>query len=131
VINTTFDAAEIGLRASLTRDPKDPNRLHLEAYIDAHDVAFVHEGDAYNAELRYAIIGLAPDVQPIVSTLTPLDLRLSQQNRDKALQEGIAIQQDLGVAAQVAKVRLAVFDRGSNAIGSVTAPVPALSRRPN
>lgn len=131
VIATTFDAAEIGLRARMTRDAKDPRRLHLDAHIDARDVAFVHEGDWYNAELRYSIIGFAPDSQPITGPLTPLDLHLSQQNRDKALQEGIALQQDLGVAAEVAKVRLAVFDRGSNAIGSVTVSVPALARRPN
>jgi len=131
VINTTFDAAEIGLRASLTRDTKDPNRLHLDAHIDARDVAFVHESDSYNAELRYAVIGLAPGAQPITGPLTPLELRLSQQNHDKALQEGIAIQQDLAVAPQLARVRLAVFDRGSNAIGSATVSVPALARRPN
>jgi VWFA-related protein len=131
VINTTFDAAEIGLRASLTRDPKDPKMLHLDAHIDASDVAFVHEGDSYNAELRYAVIGLAPGAQPFTGGLMPLDLRLSQQNHDKALQEGIPIQQDLAVAPQLARVRLAVFDRGSNAIGSITASVPALARRPN
>lgn len=131
VVSTTFDAAEIGLRASLTRDDKDPKKLRLDAYIDAHDVAFVHEGDAYIAQLRYAIIGFAPGAQPITGPLTPLDLRLTPQNRDKALQEGIVIRQDLGVAAEIAKVRLAVFDRGSNAIGSVTASVPTLARRPN
>jgi hypothetical protein len=131
VIATTFDAAEIGLRASLSRDDKDPRRQHLTAHIDSHDIAFVHEGDSYNAELRYSIMGFAPSSQPMVGPLTPLDLHLSQQDRDKALQEGIAIVQDLGLSADITRVRLAVFDRGSNAIGSVTVAVPALARRPN
>jgi VWFA-related protein len=131
VIATTFDAAAIGLRASLSRDEKDPRRLRLDAHIDARDVAFVHEGDSDKAELRYSVMAFAADTQPIVGRLTPLDLRLSPQNRDKVLQEGIAIKQDLALSADVTRVRLAVFDRGSNAIGSVTVAVPALARRAN
>jgi VWFA-related protein len=131
VIATTFDAAEIGLRASLSRNDKDPRRLHLTARFDAHDIAFVHEGDSYKAELRYSILAFAPSSRPMIGPVTPLDLQLTQQDRDKALEEGILIQQDLGLSADIARVRLAVFDRRSNAIGSVTVAIPALARRPN
>ncbi len=124
-VGTTFDAAEIGLRASLAHDEKDPRMLRLVAHIDAHDVVFVHQGDSYRAELRYAVVGYAQGFQPKGGPLTPLELNLSEQNRDKALQDGIAIVQDLGVPGQVTRVRLAVFDRQSNAIGSVTIPVAA------
>jgi VWFA-related protein len=131
VIATTFDAAEIGLRASLSRNEKDPRRVRLDAHVDVHDVAFVHEGDSDRAELRYSVMGFAPGSQPLVGPVTPLDLRLSRQDLDKASQEGIAIQQDLSLGAEITRVRLAVFDRGSNAIGSVTIAIPALARRPN
>lgn len=76
-------------------------------------------------------MGFAPGSQPLVGPVTPLDLRLSRQDLDKASQEGIAIQQDLSLGAEITRVRLAVFDRGSNAIGSVTIAIPALARRPN
>ena len=55
--STTFDAAEIGLRATLSRIPKNGNAVRLDAHIDAHDVALVHAGEAYNGELRIAIVG--------------------------------------------------------------------------
>ena len=53
-ISTTFDAAEIGLRASLSRDPNGARVVRLDAHIDAHDVVLVQAGDKYNGELRLA-----------------------------------------------------------------------------
>lgn len=128
VMNTTFDAAEIGLRGSLARDAKNPRRLRLNAHVDARDVAFVHEGNGYHAELRYALIGLAAGHRPAAGPVTPLNLNLTQQARDKALPEGIPIDQDLELAPEITRVRLAVFDRGSNAIGSVTLTIPPPDR---
>ena len=46
-ISPVFDAAEIGLRGTLSTDPKDPGASHFEVRIDANDIAFSHEGDQY------------------------------------------------------------------------------------
>ena len=53
-----------------------------------------------------------------------MELHLSAHDHDKALQQGIGFAQDLTLSEDMDKVRLIVFDRGSNAIGSVTMPVP-------
>jgi hypothetical protein len=53
----------------------------------------------------------------------PLDFNLSADDHDKALRQGIGFVQDIALAEQITAVRLIVFDRGSNAIGSVTIPV--------
>jgi hypothetical protein len=120
---TTFDAAEIGLRASLTPDPQG-RMVRLEAHIDARDVALVHEGDRYNGELRLAIVGYTAAGQPQRGPLAPLDLHYSAPERDTELREGIPCVQNVSLPASVTTVRLVVFDRGSNAIGSVTLLVP-------
>jgi VWFA-related protein len=123
-VSTRFDAAEIGLRSTLARNP-DGKSLHLDAHIDAHDVVLVHQGDLYDGQLRLAIVGYGPGQLVQRGPVTPLDVHYSVQDRDKALQQGIGFVQDVGLTENTTSLRLIVFDRGSNAIGSVTMPVPA------
>jgi len=123
--STTFDAAEIGLRATLSPDPKGGRTVRLDAHIDTQDVVLVHTGDVYQGELRLAVVGYPPGGRPERGPLIPLDLHYSAQERDKALQQGIGFTQNVTLAEYMKTVRLIVFDRGSNIIGSVTMPVPA------
>ena len=126
-IPPAFDAAEIGLRATLSPDPSGAHRVRLDARIDADDVALVHQGERYNAQLRLAIVGYAPSAQPQRGPTIPLDLGYNAQDRDQALRQGINFTQDVTLQEDVRSVRLIVFDRGSDAVGSVTLPVPAFA----
>ena len=127
--HTAFDAAEIGLRATLTRDPKDARILHLEAHIDAHDLVLVHQGDVYSGELRLQTVGFADGFDPSSGPVVPMELHLTAAQRDQALQQGIPYAQNLTLANEIHNVRLIVYDRGSTAIGSVTVLVPAPAAR--
>lgn len=123
--STTFDAAEIGLRATLAPIPNAGRAVRLYAHIDAHDVVLVHQRDMYYGQLRLAIVGYAPGKLIQRGPVTPLDLHYSVQDRESVLQQGIPFAQNLDLGGAVTAVRLIVFDRGSNAIGSVTIPVSA------
>ncbi|HUI82257.1 MAG TPA: VWA domain-containing protein [Bryobacteraceae bacterium] len=123
VIPTMFDAGEIGLRGTLSPIANSA-RTRLAAQIDAQDVVLVHTGDVYDGQLRLAVVGYAPGTEPKRLATIPLDLHYSDQDRDRALQQGISFVQDVTLPEDVRTVRLIVFDRGSNAIGSVTMPVP-------
>lgn len=125
VLSTEFDAAEIGLLSTLTADPKDKHAADLTARIDARDIALAQEGDHYNGQLRLALAGYLADGRTEISKIIPLDLHFTVAERDKALSEGIRVSQSLPIAEQLRKVRLIVYDRGSNAIGSLTMPVNA------
>ena len=125
---TSFDAAEIGLRASLSPDPKGGLTMRLDAHIDARDLALVHTGAFYDGQLRLAIAGLVPGQQPHHGALIPLDLHLSAQDRDRAIEHGIGFGQNVAIGEGVNSVRLIVFDRGSDAIGAITVPVPEAGR---
>jgi VWFA-related protein len=111
-----FDAAEIGLTGSLSGS-------QLKARIDAKDIALAEAGDHYEGQLRIAVVGYAADGRAEESSVVHAPLRYDAQERDKALHEGIAFTQNVAKADQFSKVRLIVFDRGSNAIGSLTIPV--------
>jgi hypothetical protein len=126
-VSTTFDAAEIGLRATLSRDPKGGHTVRLDAHISANDVVLVHQGDEYNGQLRVGVVGYAQGSEPQRGPVIPLELHLSAQGHDKALQQGIELVQNLALREEIKNVRLIVFDRGSNAIGSVTMPLPQLA----
>ena len=129
---TAFDAAEIGLRATLLPDPKEGHTVRLNAHIDAHDVVLVHSGDAYSGELRYAVAVYTPGAKPRRGPVTPLEVHFNAQDHDKVVAQGIDLVQNITLPADAENVRLIVFDRGSNAIGSVTMPMPEASpRKPN
>lgn len=123
VVGTQFDAAEIGLHGSLTADPKDKHSLQLNVHIDAHDVAFGQQGDHSDAQLRIAVVGYMRGGMVEGSRVIPLDVHYSAEEREKARNEGIVFSSSVPVSDQVGRLRLIVFDRGSNAIGSLTFPL--------
>jgi len=119
-VSANDDAAEIGLRAVLSRPAK---QLRISVRIDASDVALARVGERYSGQLRLALAGYMKDGTVSTSPIDPLDLDLSAADRDKALLEGIAFNQDFALDESLSKIRVVVFDRGSNAVGSVTIPV--------
>lgn len=123
VAGTQFDAAEIGLHGSLTADPEDKRSMHLNVPIDAHDVAFGQQGDHSDAQLRLAVVGYLSDGRVEGSRVIPFDVHYSAEEREKARSEGIVLSRSVPVSDQVGRLRLIVFDRGSNAIGSLTFPL--------
>jgi len=125
---TAFDAAEIGMRAMAKVDPKKRGEAHLEAHIDAHDVVLVHEGDQWNGQLRAVVVSYQDGSAPSPSPITAMDLHYNAVDRDQALKEGIPFTRDIIVGEGIHKLRLVVFDRGSDTVGSVTIEVPASTR---
>lgn len=78
----------------------------------------------YRAELRLAVVGYAPAEPTRRGPVTPLDLRYTAQDRDRVLRQGIEFALSVPSPEDVNTLRLIVFDRGSNAVGSVTMPLP-------
>ena len=74
-----FNAAEIGLRGTLSPDPKDPRTEHFEVRIDAKDVALAHQEDQYTGQLRLAMVGYLADGQ-----IERLERRADQEGGPKA-----------------------------------------------
>jgi len=127
--STGFDAAEIGIRGSVTPDPQNGWQVRVTGRIDANDVVLAQDGDRYSGQLRVALIGYQPDGRIANSAMVPIDLHYSAAERDQAYKEGIAFAQDVSLEKDVNKLRLVVFDRGSNTVGSLTIPISGTARR--
>ncbi|HEY3838783.1 MAG TPA: VWA domain-containing protein [Bryobacteraceae bacterium] len=121
--STRFDAAEIGLRATLTPTAKGQRSVHINAQIDARDIILAQNGDQYLGQLRVAIVGYAPSQLVSRGPITPVDLHYGAQEREKVLQQGIRFTENLTLSENVTAVRLIVFDRESGGVGSLTIPV--------
>lgn len=127
-----FDAAEIGLRASLAPDPKDPQVTHLGTVIDARDIALAQDGSQYRGALRVEVVGYDANGSGDRSALVPLDLAYSGEDRDKALAQGIGFDRDIKLDGRLRRLRVIVYDINSGAVGSVTVPLnPPAVRLPN
>jgi len=124
---TTFDAAEIGLRATLTADPNQAHAARIDAHVDANDIVLANEGDQYTGQLRFAVVEYTIDNRANVSALNSLDVRLNDQQREQALADGISVTENLTMDDNIRSLRLVVFDRGSDTVGSVSIPLKQAS----
>jgi hypothetical protein len=53
LVSAPFDAAEIGLLAGASRDPANSKGTHLEARIDARDIALALQGGQYKGQRAF------------------------------------------------------------------------------
>jgi len=81
-----------------------------------------HEGTDYLAQLRLTVVHYLTNGQTESEPVIPLDLHYNPQERDEALKEGIDFAQNLPIGRSGSQFRIIVFDRGSNAVGSLTIP---------
>jgi VWFA-related protein len=125
VISTEFDAAEIGLHGTFWSDSKVKRTGQVNVRMDAGDIAFAQVGDHFDAQLRLAVVSYFRDGRVEGSDVIPFNLHYSAEERDKARKDGVVFSRNVPILDQIDRVRLIVFDRGSNAIGSLTMPLNA------
>jgi VWFA-related protein len=128
-ISTAFDAAEIGLRAAVSPDPKYPRIEHFSLHIDANDLALPLQGSQYVAQLYIATISYLANGDHD-SKIRQFNSHYTAAERDQALRDGIDINQDLKIEADARNIRFIVLDRESKALGSITMPAKAAARLP-
>jgi VWFA-related protein len=118
--HSPFEATEIALRVALTQKPPSG---HLDIHIDPADVFLEHKGDRYQGSLTLKLAFYRDGVFQGSTPSFQQDLNFTQEEYDAALKNGIAISRDVTVADQIQQVRVMVFDRGLQSLGSVTFPV--------
>ena len=119
--SAAFGAAEIGLRAEVSYDPKGGHTAHFDVRI-TQDVGGVPEGNVYVGQLQLAMIGYLTDGKAESACAVPLGLHYTAQEYDQAPSDGIVFSRNVMIERNEDKVRFIVFDSGSNAFGSVTIP---------
>lgn len=122
-VTAAFDTGEIGIRASLHRDPADGSRRRLDVRIDAADIALAHVDNQYSGLVRIVVAGADRDGRILSSHVVPLSLTYSAEAREKILREGIEYAEALAPGDGLSQIRIVVFDHGSDSVGSLTIPV--------
>ena len=123
-----FDAEEIGLRATVSADAENSATGLVNLRIEARDIALAQEGDRYTCHLGIMSVGYLPNGLIAPNPVKRLDIQYSAAERDQALRDGIDVAEKLTASQGVNKFRVMVFDRGSNAVGSITIPAAAFQQ---
>jgi VWFA-related protein len=119
-IHSPFEATEIGLRVVRTAKP---TALHLEIHVDAADLYVEHRGDRFHGSLSTKLAlyhdGTYEDAPPAARQ----DFDLTQDQYDLAKKDGVVIPRDVEITDKIQQVRVMIFDREIQGLGSVTVPV--------
>jgi VWFA-related protein len=122
-IMTAFDAAEIGLRCTMTPIPGAGRVVRFTLRVDPSDIRITQQGDKYAAHLDIQMAGYEPNGQPRLAPARPLNPSWSADELAKAKTDGLPWTQDLNPADAGEKIRFLVYDRDSHAIGTLTIPL--------
>lgn len=119
-IHSPFEATEIGLRVARTAKPA---AVHLDIHVDPADIFLARSGGRFQGSLslKFALYtdGTYEDAPPAIRQ----DIDFTQEQYDSAMKSGIVIAHDVVVTDKIQQVRVMVFDRGIQGLGSVTVPV--------
>jgi VWFA-related protein len=129
-ISSPFDIPEIGLYASLAPADKTPRAMNLTIRIDAADVLLAREGELFTGQLAVAFAAYLADGRTADSPPGTFAVRLTPEEREKAVIQGISLVRLVTLPATVRKIRVMAYDRAAGTIGSLTVPVPDTTPKP-
>ena len=122
-VEAASDSAEIGLRATVARDAKAPDTLHLNVSLDSSGITLTEDQAKYTSNLKIAVASYSDfGVNPTMA-LKSLTLHFTPQQREDAMKNGIHYGQTVLVTSAVKKLRIVVMDCVTGAAGSLTVPV--------
>jgi VWFA-related protein len=118
--HSPFEASDIGIRASVSRDPVYAQARRFEVHIDTADLLPRPTRDHDAGKVFVAFVaydeGRKPLAHPILVSLTP-------EQFAGATHGEIGFSEAIPVAPAIRKVRVIAFDAELGALGSVTIPV--------
>ena len=121
------DSSEIGIRATAAPSEKVKGWVHLQVSVDAADLRLT-QAETYNGGFRVAFGYYTAGWQTDLTEEIPIDLRLTAQEHEAVLRDGVLLALDHPVRAGASKIRIVVRDPQSSAVGSLTVPVVAPSK---
>lgn len=116
------DDSGIGLRATAGPSERVKGWVHLQIRVAASDL-HLSSTEPYTDRFRVAFAQYTDDWQPGVSEMAPVELRLTTQQRDAILRDGMLLSFDRPVPVGASRIRVIVSDNQSDAVGSLTIPV--------
>ncbi len=123
-VRSPFDATEIGMHAALSRKGAGAP-VHMALHINPADVMLTQNGGHYQGSLDVVVALYDQNSIKQAGAARRFPLDLTQAQLDQAGKDGLSLEEDFPVSGQPLKLRIMVFDRGMESLGSVTGNVPA------
>jgi VWFA-related protein len=117
-----FDAAEIGLHVSLSRNPATKT-MHLAIRINPSDLFLERTGEKYQAAVSVMTASYSDGFLKQSTAPVRVNVSLTQDQLDLASRNGLSTAQDFPIPDAIQKIRVIVFDRNLYSLGSVTIPI--------
>jgi VWFA-related protein len=119
LLHETVDAAEIGLRAETSPDPKRPGFFRVRSIVDLHDVHLEHQDAGWVGAVH---LSLYVQGSPSASRITR-KLEIPEDQLASSLEEGAVIDYTVELTGQAGELRVVVQDAATGAGGSVRVPL--------
>jgi hypothetical protein len=97
--------------------------VELSIRVDAGDVSLAQAGEWATGRLAVSVVGYMKDGRTELFPAEEVTPKLTAEQREKALREGIRVEERLVLAEGVERLRVLVYDRGSGAVGSLGIPL--------
>jgi VWFA-related protein len=120
-----FDVGEIGMRVSTTGDPDKPRQRHFKIRLAMPDLRLWRREEGYAGSFSITFVSYDVSGKQSISKPLPYSFHMTAEQHESAVKGGISAPADQVVEESTKKIRVIVFDRNSNAVGSVTIPVAA------
>ena len=117
-----LDATQIGLGVVMSRNPV-AKTIHLDIRIDPSDLLLERRREQYQGEIDVMVALYSDGFLREALPSAHAKINLTQVQLDLAVKDGIHILQDVPVGEEVRNVRVMVYDRGLQALGTVTVPM--------
>lgn len=119
-MKSPFDDLRIGLRATGAQAEKT---AHLQVRIDPADLSLHEDSGAFTDHVTTLLVGYTAKGQ--VGTQLPADynLRLTKQQHDAVLKDGLPLTQDFPIDGDTQKIRVLIYDHTTGAVGSLSIPL--------
>ena len=108
----------------MERDEKQPDLRRFRIRLNARDLRFYRqdEGARYEGNLSITVVAYDAAGRPSPSDAIPYLFHMKPDMHEAAIQGGLNVSAQRALDGSTDKVRVIVFDRYSNAVGSVTIP---------
>lgn len=123
-----FDSAEIGIRASVGPSPKVMGAARLSVRVQTADLQLLQTDAGFSGDVVVTLVAYDDAGKPAVLRQNAYPFKMTADQHRDALQHGTKLSPDVTLKDEIRKVRVIVYDRNSNAVGSITLPITPADR---
>jgi VWFA-related protein len=126
-LRSPLDATGLTISASVSPGPK-PSQVQFDILLHEGSVSLQRSASGWEGSVQLAIAQDLPDGRLLRSLDRAVQLRLSNEQRDVVLQQGVSLTVTIDLHAESHHVRIAARDLQSGDVGSLTIPAGRLRR---